>query len=278
MRCHPKHVDSAGSHLEYEQHVQPLQEDGVHGEAVHRQHALGLCPEELPPGQCRPLGRRFDAGPVEDGPYGAGPDPALVPEPAQLTVDATVAPGRVLPCQPQHQIADLQRHAWTTTPVWVAPAPSHQILMPAQQRLGPDEQPVPARARQQPGESGQHRTVSPVQSGSDHLPAEHRNLVPQHQQLHVVGRRAPCQQHQPSQQLAEHQIEQSKRHLSIIGASVSLSEVAAQSLRPTFWHPQDHRHGRAVRPFLASCHEESLHFAGLPRHIPAQCNSASPST
>ena len=27
-------------------------------------------------------------------------------------------------------------------------------------------------------------------------------------------------------------------------------------------------------PFLAPCHEESLHFAGLPRHIPAQCNSA----
>jgi hypothetical protein len=75
-------------------------------------------------------------------------------------------------------------------------------------------------------------------SGSGHLPAEHRDLVPQHQQLHVVGGRAPGQQHQPSQQLAEHQIEQSKRHPSSICASVSLSEVAAQSLRPTFWHPQ----------------------------------------
>ena len=31
---------------------------------------------------------------------------------------------------------------------------------------------------------------------------------------------------------------QSKRHPSIIGASVSLSEHTAQSLRPTFWHPQ----------------------------------------
>jgi hypothetical protein len=118
------------------------------------------------------------------------------------------------------------------------PAAADQIVMPAQQRLGPDGQPVPARARQQPGESGQHRTVSPVQSGSGHLPAEHRNLVPQHQQLRVVGRRGPCQQHQPSQQVAEDQIEQSKRHPLIIGASVSLSEVAGQSLRPTFWHPQ----------------------------------------
>jgi hypothetical protein len=112
---------------------------------VHRQEAVGLGAEELPPGQRRPLGRRFDAGPMQDGPDGAGPD--LVAEAAQLTVDATVAPGRVLPGQPQHQIADLQCHAWTTTPVWVAPAAPNQIAMPAQQRLGPDEHPVPARAR-----------------------------------------------------------------------------------------------------------------------------------
>ena len=88
---------------------------------------------------------------------------------------------------------------------------------------------------------------SPI--GVGHLPAEHRNLVPQHQQLHDVGRRAPCQQHQPSQQLAEDQIEQSKRHPSIIGASVSLSEVAAQSLRPTFRHPHRRQRcgGRCIR-------------------------------
>jgi hypothetical protein len=32
MRCHPKHVDPAAGHFDHEQHVQPLQEDGVHGE------------------------------------------------------------------------------------------------------------------------------------------------------------------------------------------------------------------------------------------------------
>jgi hypothetical protein len=57
------------------------------------------------------------------------------------------------------------------------PAPD-QILMPAQQRLGPDEQPVPARAGQHPRKRGQHRTVGPVQSGSGHLSAEHRDLAP----------------------------------------------------------------------------------------------------
>jgi hypothetical protein len=36
MRGHHKYVDSAGSRLEYEQHLQPLQEHGVHGEAGPR--------------------------------------------------------------------------------------------------------------------------------------------------------------------------------------------------------------------------------------------------
>ena len=44
----------------------------------------------------------IDASAMQDGPHGAGPDPALVTKPAQLTVDATVARGRVLPGQPQH--------------------------------------------------------------------------------------------------------------------------------------------------------------------------------
>jgi hypothetical protein len=89
MGRHPKHVDPAGSHLEYEQHVQPLQEDGVHGEEVHRQHALGLGPEDLPPGDGRPDRCRVDTGQIQDGPDGAGPN--RVAEAAQLAVDATVA-------------------------------------------------------------------------------------------------------------------------------------------------------------------------------------------
>jgi hypothetical protein len=57
--------------------------------------------------------------------------------------------------------------------------------------------------------SSQHRAVGPVDPGSGYLAAEHRDLVPQHQQLRVLGRRAPRQQRKPSQQLAEDEIEQS---------------------------------------------------------------------
>jgi hypothetical protein len=210
----PRTWTRAAGHLQHEQHVQPLQKHGVDREEVHRQHALGLCPEELPPGQRRPLGRRFDAGPVEDGPYGAGPE--LVAQPGQLTVDATVAPGRVLPSQPHYQRPKLGRHSWATAAVRVAPAASDQILMPAQQRLGPDEQPVPAPTRQPPGESGQHGPVGPVHPRPGHLTPQHLDLVAQHEQLGILRGRTPRQQRKPPQCLAEQQVQQSQGHAAIM--------------------------------------------------------------
>jgi hypothetical protein len=47
MRRNPQHMDPAGRDLDREQDVQPLQEERVHGEEVHGQHALGLGSEEL---------------------------------------------------------------------------------------------------------------------------------------------------------------------------------------------------------------------------------------
>jgi hypothetical protein len=167
---------------------------------VHRQDALGLGAEEPPPGDRRARRCRVDAGPVQDGPYRAGPDPEA--QATQLTVDATVAPARVLPGQPHHQRPKLGRHSWATTPVRVAPAASDQILMPAQQRLRLDEQPVPAGAGQQSGESGQDGPVGPVEPRSGHLTPQHRDLMAQHQQFDVLRSRAPRQQRQPPQHLA----------------------------------------------------------------------------
>jgi len=85
-------MDLAGGNLDNKQHVQTFAQHRVHGEKVHRQDAIGLGAKELSPGQGRPLGCRVGTGALQDGPDGAGPDPGA--EPAQLTVDATVAPDR----------------------------------------------------------------------------------------------------------------------------------------------------------------------------------------
>jgi hypothetical protein len=84
--------------------------------------------------------------------------------------------------------------------------------MPAQQRLGPDERPVPAQASQQPHQSSQHGSVCPIHPRSGHLPPQYRDLVAQHEQLGVLGGRTPRQQGNPRHHLAEHQVDQSQDH------------------------------------------------------------------
>src|SRR4029453_17771883 len=104
----------------------------------------GRRAEELPPGHRRTRRRWSDTGAAQDGPHGARPDPALVTEPAQLAVDATMPPGGALPGQPQPQRPDIRRYGGPATPGRVGPAAGDQAAMPAQQRFGPDEHPVPA--------------------------------------------------------------------------------------------------------------------------------------
>jgi hypothetical protein len=43
LRGHTKHVDPPGRDLDHEQHIQAFEEHRVHGEEVHRQHAIGLA-------------------------------------------------------------------------------------------------------------------------------------------------------------------------------------------------------------------------------------------
>jgi hypothetical protein len=44
MRCDPEHADPAGRDLDRKPHIQPPQQDRVHGEEVHGYHTGGLGP------------------------------------------------------------------------------------------------------------------------------------------------------------------------------------------------------------------------------------------
>ena len=96
-------------------------------------------------------------------------------------MDPPIAPGWVLPSQPQHQLAEFGRQGRTATPVRIGPAAPDQIPMPPQQRRRPHEEAPPDRAVQQPCEPGQHRPVGPVNSRPGHLAPQHRDLVAQHE-------------------------------------------------------------------------------------------------
>jgi hypothetical protein len=94
-------------------YVQAPEQDRVHGEEVTRQQALCLGAQEPPPGSIQTT-RSWPVAPgAEDPADGRLTD--VVAEAGQLAVHPAVSPRRVLPRQPQHQVADLlatPRAAW----------------------------------------------------------------------------------------------------------------------------------------------------------------------
>ena len=122
--------------------------------------------------------------------------------------------------------------------------------MPAQQRSRPDEQPVPARAGQQPGQASQQGSVGPVHPRAGHLAAQYGDLAAQHEQLASLAAE-PRQEPKPPHHLAEHQVERSKGHAAIIAARWLLHELAAQRhdrLSGTHTPPGSPGSGRRPRP------------------------------
>ena len=143
---------------------------------------------------------------AQDPPHGRLAD--VVAEPGQLAVHPAVSPGRVLPRQPQHQVADLlagPRAAW---PVRVRPLACDQAAVPGQQRARRDEPVGAQRGWQQPGQRRQDRPVGPVRLGPGDLTPEHRDLMTEHHDLRVLGRLAAAQQHQPAEDPDHDQVEQ----------------------------------------------------------------------
>jgi hypothetical protein len=73
--------------------------------------------------------------------------------------------------------------------------------------------PVPPQVpRQQPRQRGDHRTVSPVRLRAGDLTAKDRDLVPQHQDLHLLGGAAAREQRQPAEHPDREQIEDANEH------------------------------------------------------------------
>ena len=87
-----------------------------------------------------------------------------------------------------------------------------QATVPAKDGAGGDQPVCPQRSGQLADQCGQHRSVSPVQPGPGPGAAEHGDLVPQHQQFRVLGRRLAAGQDEPAAQPDEYQVEQAKGH------------------------------------------------------------------
>ena len=102
------------------------------------------------------------------------------------------SPAGVLPSQLDDQGDDLGVEGGSTrSSPGTGPVPSHQAAVPAQQRLGPDEEDRPAPAGEEPGGSRQKDTVCFGQLRTGHLAAQDGEFVAQDHDLEVFAAVGP---------------------------------------------------------------------------------------
>jgi hypothetical protein len=174
--------------LDGEEHIEPLEEHGVHAEEVRGQDALSLGPEELGPGRASTRGagprpwrrstRRTDVAPTR------------MPSLAELALDTHTAPAAVLPAQAHDQLDQLPAHGWAARASLASPrsplAPSG-FSVPTEQRPGRDEEGSPPFPRKEPAEGGQEGAVDgAVPDSAMELALKNTHLVAEDNKLDVL--------------------------------------------------------------------------------------------
>src|SRR5580704_13846706 len=95
----------------------------------------------------------------------------------------------ILPSQANDQVDGLFSQGRAADPtVRIRPPSSHEGTMPAKNRLGCDEERCPPITRDEASE-GADRSIGPSEAGTGGLALEHGELVAQHEDLGILGRR-----------------------------------------------------------------------------------------
>jgi hypothetical protein len=87
------------------------------------------------------------------------------------------------------QHGDLRADWRAARPVRIGPLPGDQAAVPVQHSTWGDQPVRPQAPGQEPDQRGKDRAVGPVQARPGMGATQHRNLMPQHEQLDVLGRR-----------------------------------------------------------------------------------------
>ncbi len=211
MRGDPDQMHSAALKLDDEQHVQPGQADRLHGQEITRQHAAGLRPQERRPAQPATPRRRPQPVAMQDPSHRRRRHPHA--ELAALPHDPYVAPPRVLPRHPHHQINNIRgQPLLASSDGRIRPATRHQLAMPPQQRPGRDQKDRPALPRQQLRQHGQHQPIGRLIARPCNLPADHHQLVAQHGYLHIPGIRRRTKANQAQNAPEDHERQHAEHH------------------------------------------------------------------
>ena len=197
VRGDPEDMDLAAADFDHEQALQPLERHcAVQVEQAGGEHRGGLRAQELPPGCIGvPLRRRGYLQRLEDPPDRGRAHP--VAELKQFALDPLIAPAVVLVGESLDERCDLGADRRPACPVRVGPLRGDQAAVPPQDGTWGDQPTHPQPPRQEADQRGEHSAAGPVQARPRIDAAQHGDLVPQHQQLRVLGGGRAAEQDQP---------------------------------------------------------------------------------
>lgn len=166
---------------------------------------LGLCLQELAPRRTRPPRCRIEARALEDVAHRAWRHTDT--SPGEFAADPLIAPRRVLAGQAQDRSTNVLPGGWAAwTFPGVGPLAGNQVAVPAQQRRWRHEENAPRPARQQPRERRQQHPVPVAQIGPVHPASQHGDLMPEHEDLNLLGPITARKQDQELKDTAEDEV------------------------------------------------------------------------
>jgi hypothetical protein len=106
------------------------------------------------------------------------------------------------------RITSMRIAAAGTSPTRVVPFAPDQSPVPGEQRCrGHREYVAPSPPGDQPGQCREPQPVGRLVADPADLAAQHRVLVPEHQEFGILGHLTPGQHHQAAEQAAREQVE-----------------------------------------------------------------------
>jgi hypothetical protein len=192
---------------------------------INREDPGSLGVQELPPRRAGPARRWVDARSTQDLPHGGRRDRHA--ELRQFAMDPAVSPQRILLCQANDQAGDARdrRRAARLAPLARVVLAAGQFAVPGQERRGRHgEDASPAPARYVPCQRGEPHPVARLVPYPAGVSAQHRVLVPEHEQLGIFRPVAEKRQDSQAEYPARQQVDDLEQH-----------PASQPSLRPSCW-------------------------------------------
>ncbi len=168
---HSADQDLSRVQIDKEEHMERRQPDRFYREEVAGDDSCGLVPHELAPGV-----------PLWSGPSLRAGDPSdtrrrdLDAQLLELSLDASVAPERILLCQPPHEELGLERDPPPRVdPMRSGPLPTDTLLMPSAERVRRDQGGKDLHAPAADARAGIGPSALPVRSEDDSPGGEGRS-------------------------------------------------------------------------------------------------------